>query len=952
MKKSLLLSFLMAFVGIFTANADNVMINVDKAANVKVSTMAGNGETIQLYDGMNRVTLDASQNPLQIEPANGASIVSVTQNESSVLTPSGDGIYRIAISSMKLDIVTSGGGAKDLNIGFMTNGMSGNPFKVFYEKDSQWIESTAGSFFYTIPENSNVKLVPDKFYEVKNVKTAAGQEAGAAQTDGSYTFTAQASYDYNYLYVDMSLSPAARKFKLKINYLPNAVCIFENGRTTEAKYDTIAPQYSNVETEFLFEASQNPLEIKATPGAEIVQVTRNGEVVGPIGWNGINGYIFEVADGDSFDVSTKGAPTDVKVSAPDGNIDLKYYYFKKADGTEIALSGNSATLSGCLGEIIYVTPRPGTDFTFIAHTANGGTENVSKGYFQIVKGYDPEQPVEYLIYGSRNVTGVAINVDAASRVKVVQEGGRGDVLELSDGKNTFALSEIKNSLAFSAADGNEITGVSVNGYPVSVSPNGYFLVIAEEGDYIDVTSRKSPIDATMKFKFNEGADVTWLKATMGDLPVELSNPMTVRSYSTLIFEASEGYVLESLTCSTPGVMAMEVVPGTARYSVTIASADVTELTLDVTMKEMEPSEGNSIVIPRGDELFVTFWETTDKDGDYVKSLNNNTVNEVKTGNWVRIYCKGSSSEFVYIKVNGTDIELEKDARIQWVKVNGRSVIETKIDFPCIAYTNETYDTIKHVKSGNVFFLVNGENVTSTKVYAGDIVKLVAAPEKGYVFQKFMMYTVSDTDEGGTPIEGDTYTFTENDIKNSNTLLFKGVFTEDENNKVYALRGSSAWLLDDDDKPVSALGSVLFILNDGSNTSMVTAQAGETVQLVVGTDDPNFGDKYEVAGFSLMRGFPNSVIPAYYTVKSEDVDDSGVIWICGIIREKSNGIGTVANAFEGYDPATGTFNANGTVNIYDANGRLVATGEGSVSLSSLAKGIYIAVTGTRTFKFVK
>ena len=48
MKKHFLLSFLMTLVGIFTMQATNVIINVDKAANVIVSTNSGYGKTLDL----------------------------------------------------------------------------------------------------------------------------------------------------------------------------------------------------------------------------------------------------------------------------------------------------------------------------------------------------------------------------------------------------------------------------------------------------------------------------------------------------------------------------------------------------------------------------------------------------------------------------------------------------------------------------------------------------------------------------------------------------------------------------------------------------------------------------------------------------------------------------------------------------------------------------------------
>ena len=80
------------------------------------------------------------------------------------------------------------------------------------------------------------------------------------------------------------------------------------------------------------------------------------------------------------------------------------------------------------------------------------------------------------------------------------------------------------------------------------------------------------------------------------------------------------------------------IDGQNKYEVYVSSADVTNAAIDVKMKEMQASEGNSIVVANGDALLVRFWEMSEKDGvlseTFVKALENNRVNEVKTGNWI------------------------------------------------------------------------------------------------------------------------------------------------------------------------------------------------------------------------------------------------------------------------------------------------------------------------------
>ncbi len=967
MKKTFLLSLLMTLAGIFTAGATSVMIDVDKASNVIVQTMSGNGRTLDLYDGMNRFDLSEQDSPLLIQAATGAQIVSVTQNETTAINPSGDGNYRIGISTsgMMIKIVTSGSGSsvtKDVHLDFFASGddITGKPFAVYYEKDSEWIEPQAEWGQSVIPENASVKIVPESIYEITGctVPNWNGTLDGALQADGSYVFTNTVP-DYYRVQVNMQLKATALKFSITVDYAANVDCWLENQRQGEYEKLTVN---DNVKTSFAIDASQNPLEFIPAEGAEIIQVLRNGVAQNAMGWGGSNGWVFEVEDGDDFSVSTKGTPTDILIEAPEGNAALDAYIFTRNDGSTVSLSGQSATLTGNLGEMINVSERPGTTIQHIIGS-NGAQTNMDNN-MRVVKGSDGTHLAKYLIYGSRDMSGVVISVDDASRVSVIQEGGRGDALQLNNGENRFAITDIKNSLAFSATAGNQIVSVTVNGNTVNVNSNGYYMVEAVEGDWIAVTSRKNPVDAVISFNFNEGADITWLTATSAGIPVELSNPMTVKSYTTLTFSAADGYVLEGISCETPGI-SVSAIEGEGKWVVTIENADVTDAAIDVTMSEMQASEGNSIVVPNGNELFVSYWEMTEKDGvlseTYVKKLANNRVNEVKTGNWIRIYCQDSQSEFESVTVNGVALELERDGdefiRTVWVEVTGRTVIDAEVVTPCQANTTPTYDDNKHIVVGNVYIEVDGVKYTNVIVHAGQTVKLVAEPETGYVFDHFEKFYSQTMAADGIVLDSDTYTFTQADAA-ENFILFKGVFKVDENVKVFALRGSTAWAVDNDGKPIQetsgAMGNVVFRLGDGSTSRETTAIEGETVRLEIEVYDEEVANNYEVYGFCLMAGFPNAIIPANYVVSGDDADTDGVIWINGLMRQKGNGVENVTDdsAFR-YDASTMTLYAPDTVRIFSASGQLmISTEETLVSVSGLPSGMYIATSGNKTIKFVK
>lgn len=356
---------------------------------------------------------------------------------------------------------------------------------------------------------------------------------------------------------------------------------------------------------------------------------------------------------------------------------------------------------------------------------------------------------------------------------------------------------------------------------------------------------------------------------------------------------------------------------------------------------------------------------TEKDGSmsetFVKKLDNNRANEVKNGNWIRVYCQDTQSEFAYVKVNGSDIELTPNedgfARMAWVKVEGRTVIDTKVVTPCQAKTNPTYDDNKHIQSGNVYIEIDGERFTDTVVYAGQTVKLVAEPATGYVFDHFEKFYSLTMAADGIVLEGDTYTFTAADVA-ENFILFKGVFKEDENARVYALRGSSAWIVDAEGQLVpgtTAMGNVVFLLADGSQSRETTAVEGQTVKLQIQVFDEETANKYEVAGFCLMSGFPTAIIPTNYVVKGADADTEGVIWINGLMREK--GTQSVDSAIaEGsltYDRVTMTVKGAAPVRIFNINGQLLLSSEaGEVSVETLPQGVYVAVSADKQIKFVK
>lgn len=185
-----------------------------------------------------------------------------------------------------------------------------------------------------------------------------------------------------------------------------------------------------------------------------------------------------------------------------------------------------------------------------------------------------------------------------------------------------------------------------------------------------------------------------------------------------------------------------------------------------------------------------------------------------------------------------------------------------------------------------------------------------------------------------------------------------MFKADADEKVYVLRGSTAWMVEPDgtinERATSAAGNVVFSMGDGSYSREFTGIAGETVNLNIAVTDADIAARYEVAGFCLMDGFPNSTISNPYVINPEDANAEGVIWICGLMQLKPDAVDSIA-AGEGlrYDAATRTIYSEGGVKVFDINGSLlIDSAADETSVDSLAKGLYIAVAGSNTIKFVK
>lgn len=860
-------------------------------------------------------------------------------------------------NSMKVDVVTSGSGQQTtptVQFNLITQGegitVPDDSFAFDYKDGDAWKTVEKNSWgMYSAPSGADMRIIPNAGFEVASLKI---QSTGAAiegtTEDGALLFK-NTIPDYDGAILTLRAASNAIRFSITADYAKNLSAVLQY-RESDKGAQTLT--IGRTKTDFIIYEEANPLVFTPVEGGKILKVTNNGETVNPIGWEGSVGYQILVENGDNFVVETEGPACEVTVQAVEGGAGLDSFYFTRRDGTVEKLTGTEATLTGKQGEKITVSPRPGTAFKYL-FGSNGMETNPSddtENWFRIVPGANGTSPALVMVSGERSVQGVTVDVDNAAAITLTDKGGRGNVITLADGVNTLSSSSFTNALSIKANDGYQLTEVTYNGDAVQANGQGAYNVTASEGGYIQIRSRRSPVATTVNF----AGDPAQFTLRVNGQQVESANSINVRTYDEITVAPAAGYDLLSLAVRESA--AADVTKGEGNYTIYLKDAEVNTVNVALTITEKNPSEGNVIVVANGDENYIKFYETVYSDAEQryivVKVLENNTVNEVTKGNFVQVYLKTGAARYSYVRVNGKDVECS--GRSVYVIVDERTTIDALSYVPCQVSGGSSIDDERHQIMGEMKFEVNGEVVSSFEATTGMTVKLLPKANHGYKFDHIELYYPGVLDGQGTRIEGETYTFTATDIAQEN-LLFKGVFTVDDEHPIFVVRGNNAWELDESGQvTTSPLGEVVILQTDGTQKREFTGYAGDIAHLRVTVNSEEIAKNYKVESYCLMRGFPNNRIPADYVIKAEDADDNGEIWVCAIVRKKGQGIsGVEANGELTYEAATATLTAPARVEIYTLTGVKVLTSEaGNVSLEQLAEGLYIAVSGNKTLKFRK
>lgn len=925
MKKNLLLLLFAVLCSAATSMAAvTATIDVDNAANVVV-TNGMNGTVVDLIDGMNRVTLDETAQPLVIKAADGATIESVKMNGEE--KSEGYNGYTLGIEQgMYVQITTSGGGVavdKTYNVWFSVDPVGSISVS---HGDNKVIVDEAK--YFELPANTDLVIAPENGFKILSVNYQADYfSENTAVDNGNGTWTVNITADYGF--VTVTVAEEGIEFTVDVNLSSNVeiVANLDNDATqTKAIQLRGMNPYSGVAPLDTKSLQFNPAE-----GGEIKSITRidaSGNE-NAINYSPYVQWRSTIAQGDRFVIDAVGPEVDVTFVLDRSKVTLDNMIITCND-EHLNVTAANPIAKVHVGDIVTVTGGKGARltsiFTTCGQTITGQGDTQS---FQVTKAG------EAYLYADA-VTSCTINIDNAAAVTVTQQNGYGEVLALNDGSNTFDA--VNNPLSVAAASGYAIVSVVLDGVAQTAKADGTYTVALEEGSTVNITTKALPKAVPVTFAIV--GDHSKVKVENEGEAVELTGETTlipVIPGSRITVKALSGYLIDSLTAGDGNSVVLDEETGI--YAIVVNNP----CTISIVVKEWVAAEGNALVTFNCDSPKVS-GIVYDENGEQTGVLDRG-LNEVKKGSKITVRIFGE----LYLKtvtVNGTALELAADAKTADINVDGELTIDVETYALCTVTGYSSSNPVNHSFIGYIY--INEPGQTKAMVAVGETVTIIPTAMPGYKFDGFSFVYPSDF----TVPEKEPYTFTI--PEGVSELIFQGNFVEDTENPSYLVRGNNTYgsLDGSDELTVIAITRIYNENDPNAPLSEKLATAGETVHLLCYITQQAADLGYACKNFTLFND-QTRVIAQEYVVNPDDVAYQGVIEVAAIV-EIPDGVESVAvDGKLAYDRASATLTAPAKVALYSISGNLVLTAEaGEVSLAHLPSGIYIATTGNHTLKIVK
>ena len=931
MYKNLLLALFAILFGVTTGMADNVMIDVDNAANVDV-TYGYDGTALPLEDGMNRITtLTSADNPLTIRASAGAEIVSITKNNSEVLAPSGDGAYRVEIGNIMLSIVTSGGSADipTYNTMFAVTGEAGK-FTANYGDTSILIEDVT----YPLPAQP-ITLRPVDGYQIADVDYNPMWTGNMAVNngDGTWTFTPQ----WDGTKVDVTVIEKGITFTVDVN-LPSNVslvawtdpdCNWEAEGTFKFLNLTGYGPYTAVAPMDIYALDFLPVE-----GGKINSITRlqaNGEKTQLVN-SAYVGWRSSLAEGDTFTINCEGPEVELTLSSEKEGISVDSYVVS-VNGEMAPFTVENPVIKAHAGDIISIAGGKGTLLTSInsdcAYDLQGMGPVASFMIFQTGNVY---------IYGAE-VTDMTINIDNADAVIIRDQNGMGKILELEDGENV--MENVANPLTIQAAEGYLIKSVVLDGEILKPIADGSYKAAIEAGSTLIITTEVKP--AAYPVTIALIGEFDWLNIAVDGDPHTLTaenNMLAVEPGSELTFSAVKGYLINSLT-TTNNMLYAVYDEDNDIWSVTVNGPG----NISIEMEKWVAGE-NAILLDYtlSSESLVSAI-VTDENGKWVARFNQG-LNEVEKGLYLEFSLSNyNDAKFTDVLYNGVAQTISEDGKLCRFQVTeeGTVSVTTATEFFVDVTGYSSSDPVNHAVIGNVF--INKEGELHYKAKPGEKVTLLHIASPGYKFNGFSMVTP----ESVRPLISTTEPYEFIVPEGVEYVMVQAEFVRDEENPSYVVHTYLCYVNGLDNSFLSSSAFVRVETMDGSiETNDLLVCEGEQVRFLCYVQD----ETYKCINFCLFTD-PQTVIPQIYTVNGEHANVEGVIEISAYVVTEDDAVESVdAESFR-YDAASATLYAPEAGTVYTLGGQAVKGVEaGANDLSGLASGIYVVVTPAGTLKIAK
>ncbi|MDE6435954.1 MAG: hypothetical protein K2K69_00390 [Muribaculaceae bacterium] len=980
MKRNLLFALFAVLMGIGVMKAENINIDVDNAANVEVSV--NNGDIIiPLQDGMNRIAdYTAANNPLTIRAAEGAEIISVTKNMSDVLSPNGGGFYTLGIENMMLQIVTSGGevGEKMYNTWFQLDGKEGS---ATINIDGEYVDfSNVGDAqgYRQISSAVEAIVAPAEGFDILSVNPG---DRNTATANGDGTWTVTATGDYGYVTVTTKAKPIpGDAFTVKTNYLPNLGLV-------AVKYTNTGEEYQAVPIEAdgsaVFPEGFERLAFNGVDNATVTALKRNGEDVKYSDWVGWSSYVEE---GDVFEVTTQGPAMEVTVYAANnvGGAGLEKFHVI-SEGQFFDLKGEEQT----------ITLHRGADVTVMGKGLNTVTTVQSGNIYLIQAPFTFNIGTNNLItINGESADGVKINVTDASAIVAKQLNGRGDQLNLQNGDNSFAVADIKNSLSIVPAEGCEIRSILVNQQPLALAGTGDYVVAVEDGMLIEINARHIPTSVPVTVLVgdanNNNAPSAYLAErlkvtyTVGDKTETLeftdNQAFAMVPYQALVTISTDafGFVIDSVDA---GLNLVQGENNNYRFYASEAC------NVNVNMHEIVAPEGYALVqvSSKGGTWGASFLPYDENMQRIEGSINASAPGIVKIGGYVEVTKFSFTYYFKSITVNGEPlkdkdgnvIDFEKEPRdadqSYFVKIEGDCTIAAELFDPMADYIGLTCWNCNdltypiciaplYILDGDKFVdhynALPGTKVTFVVPYVAAGHNLISLNQVGGN-NTFAITDFIASDNGYYMFD---YTLPE-EVEDGNMFLFQPVCQIDPANQPYVVEFYPTYVEELGVQEVIGY-AVAIDQNENRETTTLFATEGEDVEFLIYSRDD-----YQLVGAIATHGTTDGSGSVYereipltsnankdawiYTVNDDDAFEFygfPKINIQGVFTLISTSLTDVATAGE-LSYANGVLTGIGHINVFNTAGMLVANGTDNLSVAHLASGLYVAVCGNQTLKFV-